>query len=552
MAQEKYQADVVIVGGGLAGIVSALELLEEGKKVLILDRGSEEEFGGLCKLAFGGMFFVDTPLQRIGGIKDSPELALKDWFAVAQFDETDKWPKAWAKLYVNTCTDLVYKWLQKNKINFFPVVHWVERGLERTGNSVPRFHMVWGTGFELSNRLSKLLLEHRAAKENLQIKFHHKVEEILVENGCVIGVSGNQETQDKFSLEIKQEKSFIAKGQNTVIATGGLGGSMEKVRKYWNKDFGTAPEIILNGTNTYADGHMHEAVKNINGKLTHLDNHWHYAAGIHHPKPHFVNQGLSLVPPKSALWLNYKGERIGPKPLITAFDTRFLVEQVCKQEKKMSWQVLNMKIAYKEFAISGSEHNEAIRDKKFFSFLQGILFGNKKLVNHMIADCEDFVIANSIEELAEKMNALNGNNDVDVNSMREAINNYDSQIDLGEDKFTDEQLKRIQEVRKYRGDKVRTCKYQKINDKSTFPLIAIREFVVSRKTLGGIQTDLDCRVLSDNLANEPIPGLFAIGESAGFGGGGMHGKAALEGTFLGGCVLTGRIVAKTIVGKKLI
>lgn len=552
MIQEKYQADVVIVGGGLAGIVSALELLDEGKKVLILERGGAEDFGGLCKLAFGGMFFVDSPLQRIAGIKDSPELALKDWHAAARFEETDIWQKAWAEKYVHTCTDQVYFWLKKKKINFFPVVHWVERGLERQGNTVPRFHMVWGTGYELSNKLSKALCNHSNAKTHLQIKFNHKVEEILVENEKVIGVNGNEEIQDKFTLEVKKGNSFIAIGESTVIATGGMGGSMEKVRKYWNKDFGTPPEIILNGTNTYADGHMHDAVNSINGKLTHLDNHWHYAAGIHHPKPHFANQGLSLVPPKSALWLNYKGERIGPKPLITAFDTRFLVEQVCKQEKKMSWQVLNMKIAYKEFAISGSEHNEAIRDKNLFGFLKTILFGNKKLVNHMIKDCEDFVIANSIEELAEKMNALNGNNDVDVNLMRAAINNYDQQIDLGEDKFTDEQLKRIQEVRKYRGDKVRTCKYQKINDKATFPLIAIREYVVSRKTLGGIQTDLECRVLLNNESNETIPGLFAVGECAGFGGGGMHGKGALEGTFLGGCVLTGRTVTKTIAGKKLV
>jgi predicted oxidoreductase len=178
------------------------------------------------------------------------------------------------------------------------------------------------------------------------------------------------------------------------------------------------------------------------------------------------------------------------------------------------------------------------------------LFGNKELVDDLIKTCPDFVIANSIEELAEKMNQLQGNNDVDVDQLRADIIAYDQQIDLGEDKFTDGQLLKIKKAREYRGDKPRTCKYQKIDDPKAYPLIAIREYIVSRKTLGGIETDLDCKVIAENGGQTTIPGLYAIGECSGFGGGGMHGKGALEGTFLGGCVLTGRTVAETIINNK--
>ena len=250
--------------------------------------------------------------------------------------------------------------------------------------------------------------------------------------------------------------------------------------------------------------------------------------------------------------MNYKGERIGPMPLVTAYDTRFLVEQICKQEKKYSWQVLNMKIAYKEFAVSGAESNDAIREKKWLKFLWTVLTGNKEVVNDMLDNCVDFVTANSIEELVEKMNKLQGTNDVDVKAMKEAIQTYDANIDRGEKFHDDEQLRRIAHARQYRGDRVRTCKFQKIYDKDALPLIAIREFILSRKTMGGIQTDLEGRVLTKpmNGRQQPIGGLYAVGEAAGFGGGGMHGIGSLEGTFLGGCVLTARMAAKSIAGKK--
>jgi uncharacterized protein len=367
-----------------------------------------------------------------------------------------------------------------------------------------------------------------------------------MQNGRVTGVRGQREDSNS---------PFEAYADVTIIAAGGMGGSIDRVKQNWHKPWGAPPETILNGAHRYADGTLHDAVGRIDGHITHLDKNWPYAAGVHHPRPKIKDQGLSLVPPKSALWLDYTGRRIGPMPLITAYDTRFLVEQICKQEKKYSWQVMNLRIAHREFAISGAESNEAIRDKKWIRFISTILFGNKALVKDMMDNCPDFVVANSIEELTEKMNALQGTVDVDIQNMREAITDYDANIDRGYRYMNDEQLRRIAHSRQYIGDRLRTCRFQKIYDRSALPLIAIREFILSRKTLGGIQTDMDCRVLSKpdlSGRQHAIEGLYAIGESAGFGGGGMHGIGTLEGTFLGGCVYTGRIAALHIAGKKLI
>ena len=533
MQETSYKTDVVVVGGGLAGIVAAYELLDKNKKVILIDRDVPERFGGLAKESFGGMFFVNTPQQRFSGFKDSTELALKDWHSYAGFTENDKWPALWAEQYVNFCKDEVYMWLRKLGIRFFPIVHWVERGLEQPGNSVPRFHMVWGTGQGLIKTLVNRL-SHHTNNAGLTKLFRHKVTDIEVSNGSVNGVSGINETDGNV---------FQVDSEFVVIATGGIGGSIKKVKENWDTEMGTPPEIILNGSHQYATGDLHDVVHNgLGAEVTHLEKMWLYAAGVHHHKPQKPNHGLSLIPPKSALWFNARGERFIP-PLVSGFDTRYLVERICHQQEQYSWQVLNMKIAVKEFAVSGSEYNDAIRNKDIFGFLKNSLFGNKALVNEFINENADFVVAGTIEELVLKMNNLSGNNYIDGDKFARVILAYDAEIKKG-DIHGDEQLRKINYVRQYRGDRIRTCRFQKIWDKNALPLIAIREFILSRKSLGGIQTDLDCRVLTKTAY---IPGLFAIGESAGFGGGGMHGLRSLEGTFLGGCVLNGRLAARAIV-----
>lgn len=537
-----HKADCIIVGGGISGIVTALELLDANIKLVLFDRDGPKNFGGLAKESFGGIFFVDSPNQRKVGIADSVELAKQNWYSFAEFGNEDHLSRLWADSFIENCTPEVYHWLKQKGVGFFPVVHWVERGWHQPGNSVPRFHMVWGTGYSLINTLIAKLEAH-PNRSNLKTVFNHRITGLDISDGVAIGVYGIDEGQ---GIE------FEAKADHVVISAGGIGGNIALIKKTWGPTVGGAPSKILNGSHRFALGDLHDQVSENHGNVTHLQKMWHYAAGIHHPNPDKQDHGLSIVPPKSALWLDFKGRRIGPESLIAGFDTSYLVDQICKQEEKYSWQVLNKKIAVKEFAISGAEHNAAIRDKKIVSFLINLLFGNKKLVNHMIQDCVDFVIADSVEELAEKMNALNGDNKVDVHLLQQSVQQYDLNIDRGKKYFNDDQLRRLAHLRQYRGDRVRTCNFQKIDDKKAYPLVAIREFILSRKSLGGIQTDLSCRVMKQKPEGEVnvIKGLYAIGEAAGFGGGGIHGKRALEGTFLGTCIYTARKVAETIKSNK--
>ncbi len=541
-----YQSDVVIVGGGLAGIIAAIELLSQNKKVTIIDRDTEANFGGLAKWSFGGMFFANSKLQRQRGIKDSVDLAMQDWFSYAEFEKNESWGKKWAEQYIHLSTPHGYDWLMKKGISFFPVVNWAERGLFVPGNSVPRFHIVWGTGWELTYKMIATLKSHPKF-DNLRLIFDHRVNEVISENNTIKGVRGTTE---------KDQLPFEAKAEIVIVATGGINGSIERVRANWDKKaFGEPPKTILNGAHPFAIGDLHDATDAINGNVVNLEKQWNYAAGIRHHKPRKKDHGLSLVPCKSALWLNYQGKRFGPTPLVTSFDGRYLVEQICQEPVKYSWQVLNYKIALKEFAISGSESNELVREKKFLQFIyQTLVTGNKKLVNEVIEHCEDVIIADTVEELVRKMNDLTGEGHVQLNNVQDAISKYDGQIDRGVAYHNDPQLRLITHARQYRGDKSRTCKYQKIVDNKAMPLIAIREFVLSRKSLGGIQTNLKGEVLTKpNLQGQQqaINGLYAIGEAAGFGGGGMHGKRSLEGTFLGGCLITARVAAAAINGKTL-
>ncbi len=531
---EKF--DAIIVGGGIAGIVCALEIAEGGQRVLLLDRDNPDKFGGLAKESFGGMFFVDSPLQRKGKIKDSAELALGDWSRFAEFEEGDIWPQKWAKTYIERSVPDIYEAVTGRGIGFFPVVNWVERGQYVPGNSVPRFHMVWGTGHELASVYIQHL-KNKIKEGSVTALFNHKVTGICHQAGLISGVEGE--------IEKGTTEPFSYQAPVVIIAAGGINGSDDKIRENWQQAWGkNPPEIILNGSHQFADGMMHDAAKGIGGQVTHLDRMWNYAAGVHHPRPRKPRHGLSLVPSKSALWLDAYGRRFGPEPLVSGYDTWELVRRVCQQEQKYSWSVMNRKIALKELAISGAESNPAVRDKKKITFLKTILFGNKPLLEDMLDNCIDFVTGNSVKELAAKMNALGNPVQVNAEMMEQDIKLYDDQLDRPKHLRNDDQLRRIAHLRQYRGDRVRTCKEQKILDPKAMPLIAVRQFVISRKSLGGIQTDLESRVLDDQ--GNPIEGLYAVGEAAGFGGGGVHGLRALEGTFLGGCVLTARYAAKSV------
>ncbi|UCF67439.1 MAG: FAD-binding dehydrogenase [Acidobacteriota bacterium] len=534
MDSATHQADVVIIGAGLAGLVTALELLERGRHVILVDRGRDDQIGGLARWSFGGVFVVGSPQQRRSGIRDSVELALSDWLAYGEIGAGEIWPRRWAEAYVTRSRDDVWGWLHRLGIRFIPVVHWVERGLFVPGNSVPRFHIIWGTGERLI-RVLREAIERHPQRRRLKLLLHSRVTELMTTGGRIDGCSGFDEDSGA---------AFEARAGAVVIAAGGIAGDIERARRHWYPSWGEPPATLLNGSHPLADGALLDIVEHHGGRVTHLERSWHYAAGVHHWRPQHPEHGLSLVPPKSALWVGYDGRRLGPPPLVTGYDTRYLVETICRQPKKYSWQIMNWKIATRELAISGAEFNPAIRDRRWLDFLKTVLFGSPELVREMISACQDVVTGESVAELVEKMNELAGSDDIDPVRLREQIDRYDQNVARGPRYQNDDQLRRISHARQYRGDRVRTCKQARIDDEKGRPLIAIRELIVTRKSLGGIQTDLDARVL--DRAGEPIAGLYAVGEAAGFGGGGMHGLRALEGTFLGGCILTGQVAARAI------
>lgn len=523
--------DNLIIGAGIAGLVTALELAKQQKNVTILDTQNESQVGGLARWAFGGMAIVDTPEQRRNGIKDSPSIALQDWHAFANFSEQDIFPKQWAKHYVERSYLDVYCYVKELGIKFLPAVNWVERGLYQGGNSLPRYHVMWGTSLELVNKVMAALQPY--INTYVTFKFAHHVTKLIQVDKAIIGCRATHDGQ-----------TMTFRAKQTIIATGGFTGNIEKIKQHWPSPWAKPPTTILNGTHPSCDGALHNEAKMCGANITHLDKMWNYAAGIPHPKPHFEGHGLSLIPCKSALWLDHFGKRIGPQPLVTGFDTNYLCQRMADQQSGYAWQVLNWKIASKEFAISGAEHNPMIRDKKLFTFLKETLLGNHRLIRQMQDESDHFIVANSVKELATKMNSLTNDQCIDEAVLKITLDEYDAILARPKSQWNDDQIRRIEHARKWKADKMRTCKPHPIQAEKHGPLIAIKVALISRKSLGGIQTNLQSQVL--NNQHKHIKGLYAVGEAAGFGGGGANGSRSLEGTFLAGCILTAQQAAKHI------
>ena len=543
VSSDVIASDVLVVGGGIAVIVAALEMLRAGKTVTLVDRDTAKRFGGLARWAFGGMALVDTPLQRSMGIIDSPERALRDWIRFGELDESDTHSVDWAKHYVEHSRSEVHDWLKGEGIKFMPAVNWVERGLNGDGNSVPRYHVVWGTSLELTKVMIAAL--HKANTENrLTLLHQHSITELITQDGSatnsntgtVLGVVGKNDVTGEI---------LHFQARDVVLATGGINGGHKEVRKNWPKDR-AMPEAMLNGAHPFANGNMHhETVDKVGGQIVNPGEMWNYAAGFPHPFPHFEGHGLSTIPCKSALWLNHEGKRIGPEPLVTGFDTHTLCDRVAQQEKPWTWHLLNWRIAIKEFAISGSEHNQRIRDKQFIRFLKETLLGNHRLIKQMANESADFLVDDTLEGLTKKMNALTCSHDVDANTLQAVADNFDANFAKGNQLNNDDQIRRILHARQWGPDKLRTCKPAPLQQEGAGPFIAIRVQLTTRKSLGGLRTDLDCKVLGEN--NQAVQGLYCIGEAAGFGGGGSNGKRSLEGTFLPGCIMTARAAARSIL-----
>lgn len=525
-----YQSDVAIVGGGIAGVVCALQLLDMGKSVAIYEREGVARLGGSALEAFGGMFFVDSPEQRRMKIVDSPELALSDWKSFAEFDKGSLRAQMWAKHLVERATPDGRDFLRTFGIRWLPVVMWVERGQKIPGNSVPRFHLTWGTSKHLITQLIKALRGHRHAGR-LSIRCQHRVDRFDWHAGRIVGCAGTIDGGEEF-------RGFA---DATIVAAGGIGGSLSQVRAQWRAVEGiNLPDELLLGTHPGADGVAVDAAATAGACVQHVGRMWNYAAGIRHPRPSWPGHGVSLIPPKSALWTDAHGRRLMP-PLVSGFDTLDLVQRVSTSARGYTWQILNRRMALTELAASGADWNPALRDRRIIRFALDMLVGNRWLVDDLTTNCPDVVVANSVAELADAMNRLRPDAAVDAETLRGEIDRYDQTAGRTE---KDEQRQLVERLRTYRADRMRLVKPQRILDPKGGPLIAICERIVTRKSLGGIVTDLRSRALNDN--DQPVPGLYAVGESAGFGGGGSHGNRALEGTFLLSSVITARRAAEAI------
>ncbi len=541
-------ADAIIIGAGLAGLVAACELAEANKRVVIVDQEPEQALGGQAFWSFGGLLLIDSPEQRRMGIKDSRELAWSDWQGSAAFDRPeDHWPRQWAEAYVNFAAGEKRSWLRERGMRFFPVVGWAERGGHEAtghGNSVPRFHVTWGTGPGVIEPFVKRALA--AAKARLiTFKFRHRVNALTRSGGAIDGVEGDILEASSVERSAKSSRTvvgrFVLKAQAVIVTSGGIGANHDLVRANWPTRLGTPPTKMITGVPDHVDGRMLGITEQAGGTIINRDRMWHYVEGVTNYAPIWTAHGIRILPGPSSLWLDARGNRL-PAPLFPGFDTLGTLKHLRTTGYDYSWFVLSQKIIAKEFALSGSEQNPDLTNKSWLQVIGRARSGIPGPVRAFMEKGEDFIVEKDVANLAARMNALVGGAPlIDAKKLEAEIRARDLQIDNPFQK--DMQITAIRGARAYRGDKlIRTAPPHKLLDPDSGPLIAVRLNILTRKTLGGLQTDLQSRVIGTD--GNAIPGLYAAGEVAGFGGGGMHGYNSLEGTFLGGCIFSGRAAGR--------
>lgn len=548
MSNTNFKADVIIVGAGLAGMVAAHEAVQRGRKVLLLDQEAPQSLGGQAFWSLGGLFMVDTPEQRRLGIKDSPELALSDWMGSAQFDRAeDANPRAYAEGFIDWAAGGMRQWCYDLGMRWFPVVGWAERGGEQAhghGNSVPRFHITWGTGTGVVAPFAKRMTEY-AAQGSLQLGFRHRVTDLTTSDGRVTGLRGDilESSTEARGKSTTREVigSFEHSADAVVLTTGGIGGNHDVVRKHWPADrLGPAPDVMVAGVPDYVDGKMHGIAAKAGAGLINEDRMWHYCEGLQNWDPIWSNHGIRILPGPSSLWFDAKGDRM-EAPYLPGFDTLGTLKRILSAGQH-SWFILTQKIIEKEFALSGSEQNPDLTDGGWRDVLKARLGkGATPAVEAFKKNGADFIVADDLETLVAGMNRLTPDAPVVLDHIRGQITARDLQLTNPFAK--DAQITAIRGARNYRGDKlIRTAKPHAILDPENGPLIAVRLNILTRKSLGGLHTDMQGRVLTPK--GDVLEGLYAAGEVCGFGGGGYHGYNALEGTFLGGCLYSGRIAGQ--------
>jgi hypothetical protein len=542
-------ADVIVVGAGLAGLVATAELADAGKRVLLLDQEGEQNLGGQAHWSFGGLFLVDSPEQRRMGIKDSSELALQDWMGTAAFDRPeDHWPRRWAHAYVDFAAGEKRSWLHAQGVRWFPVVGWAERGGYGAlghGNSVPRFHVTWGTG---PGVVAPFLWRVReaVARGQVVLAMRHRVDQLTTTAGAVTGVAGAllepTTARRGASTSRVQTGQFALSAQAVVLTTGGIGGNHDLVRACWPARLGAPPAHMLSGVPAHVDGRMLAIAEDAGARGINPDRMWHYVEGVQNWDPIWPRHAIRILPGPSSLWLDATGRRL-PVPLFPGFDTLGTLKHLRTTGHDHSWFILTKKIIEKEFGLSGSEQNPDLTGKSIRKVLSRARPGVAPPVQAFMDHGPDFVVRDDLRGLVDGMNALTPEAPIAYDTVEREVVARDREMD---NTFTkDLQIVALRHARTYLGDKlVRVAAPHKLLDPEAGPLVAVRLHVLTRKSLGGLETDLSGRVLRQD--GSPFDGLYAAGETSGFGGGGMHGYSSLEGTFLGGCLFSGRVAGRAV------
>ncbi|WP_281826112.1 FAD-binding dehydrogenase [Jannaschia rubra] len=542
-------ADIIVIGAGLAGLVAAVEAADRGRHVTLVDQEGRQNLGAQAFWSLGGLFMVDTPEQRRMGIRDSRDLAMADWLGSAAFDRAeDAWPRRWAEAFVDFAAGDMRGWLHGMGMRWFPVVGWAERGggfAGGHGNSVPRFHLTWGVGPGVIAPFVDRAMAH-ARDGRIDLRFRHRVTRLDMADGAVTGVAGDVLEEDDARRGASSTRAvtapFAIATPNVVVASGGIGGNFDMVRRNWPRDrLGDPPASMLSGVPAHVDGRMIDTAAAAGAEVVNADRMWHYTEGVANYDPIWPHHGIRILPGPSSLWLDATGRRL-PMPCLPGFDTMATLRAILATGHAHSWFVTTSTIAKKEFALSGSEQNPDLESKDWRMVLHDRLLNRRATpaVEAFKKRGADFVVADDLDGLIVGM--VTKDEHVDPARVRAEVAARDSQMDNPFSK--DGQVMAIHAMRNHRGDRfMRTARPHRLTDPRHGPMIAVRLHVLTRKSLGGLLTDLDGRCLGADGA--PVPGLFACGEAAGFGGGGYHGWNALEGTFLGGCLFSGRRVGRS-------
>ncbi|KAF2671859.1 putative oxidoreductase [Microthyrium microscopicum] len=386
------------------------------------------------------------------------------------------------------------------------------------------------------------------------MRFRHRVDTILKDSsGRAVGVRGSILEESSVERGVASSRtvvdSFEYRGRAVVVTSGGIGANVELIKEMWpvERMGGKVPSTFVTGVPAHVDGRMIKIAEEVGASVVNKDRMWHYTEGMNNWNSIWPNHGIRVIPGPSSIWLDAFGKRLEP-PFFPGCDTLGTLKRILSTGHDYSWFVLNQTILQKEFSLSGSEQNPDITEKSIWLLLKR-LTGGQEPVRKFQEHGEDFVVSKDLEGLVDGMNKLqrDGAPHLGHAEIRKILEERDGQLDHPFVK--DAQIMLIQNSLKFRGDRLaRTAKLHRILDPKFGPLVAVRMNILTRKTLGGLQTNLQSQVLQPN--GQVFPGLYAAGEVAGFGGGGVHGYNALEGTFLTGCIFSGRAAGLAIAAEE--